>query len=87
MPATKKRIVKARIKLALWISSEFAKLKILKMITKAFKNRGLDVKYQKEIEAWKKRKREKAYKKRIERQVKEEKDRIEEYYRKRNNNP
>ena len=42
---------------------------------KGFKKRGLDIKYQKEIEEWKKNKREKEYNKRMEKQANAEMER------------
>ena len=56
--------------------TEIAKMAIVDKIQKEFKKRGLDVKYQKEIEAWKKNKREKIYSKKMEKQVLDEIDRF-----------
>jgi len=49
---------------------------VISQIESEFKKRGLDVKYEKEIEAWKKNKREKLYSKKMERQVLNEIDRF-----------
>jgi len=56
--------------------TEIAKMAIVDKIQKEFKKHGLDVKYQKEIEAWKKNKREKIYSKKMEKQVLDEIDRF-----------
>ena len=60
----------------MWLTTEFIKAKIIDKVMSEFKKRGLDVKYQKKIEAWKKHKREKEYSKRMERQVLDEVERF-----------
>ena len=56
---------------------------VISQIESEFKKRGLDVKYEKQIEAWKKNNREKIYSKKMERQVLNE---IERFVKDRDNN-
>ncbi len=51
---------------------EFAKHEIIKAVMKEFIARGLDKTYAKEIEAWKKYKREKKFAIKLDKQMKEE---------------
>ena len=55
---------------------ELAKYGILQKVVAEFKKQGLEVKYQKEIEAWRKYKREKEFAIRIEKEILDEVERF-----------
>jgi len=63
--------------LVLCLGLEFGKPEIIKAIVKEFIARGLDKDYSKEIEEWKKYKREKKFAKKLNKEMKDEIERFE----------
>jgi len=64
--------------LILFLGVEIAKPEIIKAIMKEFVRRGLDKVYVKEIEQWKKYKREEIYTKDLDKEMQDEIDRFKE---------
>ena len=60
----------------MWLATELAKVGILGKVMREFKKQGLDIKYQREIEEWKKYYRERIFSKKLDKQMRDEIDRF-----------
>jgi len=76
MPPSKGLTKKEKIKAIFWLGMELAKYGILQKVVAEFKKQGLEVKYQREIEEWKKYYRERIFNKKLDKQMRDEIDRF-----------
>lgn len=75
LPPSKGLTKKEKAKAILWLVTELAKYGILQKVMAEFKKQKLDVKYQKEIEEWKKYYREKKFAGKLDQQMLQKIDR------------